>query len=188
VIDAANNNILGYVVAISKGSVYLIPLMDLFEQITRVLKPEKPICIPSPFKMLISLARHYSNIDSDLSEQYALGALSPEVLNMQSSDPSILLAQYALNHGEDKHLLMRVLCSTGADLCSVLGSYSAWMAKHHQEIDEDKIRVLERLKIFMEYRNRPLRSEPELEINFASNTQTAGTETETTLKGKHNLR
>jgi hypothetical protein len=139
VIDTACNNIIGCVIAISDGSVYLIPLRELFAQINNALKPNEPIRIPSPFRMLASLARNHFATDpegnKELSEHYASEALSPEVLNMRTFDQAMQLLRTALQTQEDKGLLMRLLCYTGADLCSVLGSLEAWSAEHNIELD-----------------------------------------------------
>lgn len=147
VIDAASNTILGYVVAISVGSAYLIPL---FEQIGNALKPEKPVCIPSPFRMLLNLARHHFAIEADgnrnLSEHYVSEALSPEVLDMRSSDQFILLVRAAIQEGVNERLLKRLLCSTGADLWSILVSFSTWWPEHQHEIEQDLIPILNQLQ------------------------------------------
>jgi hypothetical protein len=148
VIDATANNVLGYVVAISTRTAYLIPLMELFEQINDVLKPKTQICIPSPFKMLLSLARRHYAMEPELANRYASEALSPEVLDMRTSDQSILLVRSAIQNDEDKGLLTRLLCHIGADLRPILrslmrGSVDSIAKRYH--LDPDLQPVLLRL-------------------------------------------
>jgi hypothetical protein len=122
--------------------------MAFFEQISSVLKPKIPICIPSPFKMLASLAHHFAtqpDPNAVLSEYYASEALTPEVLNWQSSDSSIMLVRRAIQDGEDVGLLMRLLCHTGADLWSILESFSVVVER--ENMDEELLQLFLRLRL-----------------------------------------
>jgi hypothetical protein len=167
VIDANIHNILGYVVAISAGSAYLIPLTDLFEQIIHVLKPEGPIRLPSPFRLLSSLARYHFALEpaghKPLSNYYASEVLRPEALNSPSSEETLdtqILLKSAIRQGEDRLLLIRLISSVEPDLWPILGSYSTWSLENQSKIDRDLAPMLIRMQ------NRLDRSNSELEINL----------------------
>jgi hypothetical protein len=181
VIDVETNNILGYVVAISAGSAYLIPLMDLFKQILQDRNPNTPISVPSPFRLLISLARYYFAAEpygyKPLSDYYASEALSPEVLNRPSSDNTIQLLRSAVANGEDKNLLVRIICSIPADLWSALESFSTWPFEHQHNIDRDLTPVLVRMQ------NRAGPAGPAIDIHVTLSSPTVDTEKEKKVQG-----
>jgi len=182
VVDASTNNILGYVVAISTGSSYLIPLTELFEQILQSCNPGTTICVPSAFKVLLKLARyHYAAEpygEKPLSNYYSSEALSPQVLKPTSSDPTMLLLSSAIGRGEDRSLLARLICTLEKDLWPLLGSFSGWSSEQRRRIDQDLVPLLTRIE------NSMFRANPELEINVITPSPMVDVEKEREPQGK----
>jgi hypothetical protein len=182
VVDASTNNILGYVVAISAGSLYLIPLTELFKQILQGRDPDTAIRVPSAFKVLLKLARYHYAVEpygeKPLSEYYSSEALSPQVLKSTSSDQTILLLSSAIARGEDRNLLTRLICTLEADLWPLLGSFSRWSPEQRRMIDQDLVPILTRME------NLRLRSNPEPEINVVTESPMVDVEKERKPQGK----
>jgi hypothetical protein len=165
VVDAETNNILGYVVAISAGSAYLIPLMDLFEQILQDCKPGTPISVPSPFRLLTRLARyHFALEDRGQGSTYAFIALSSKVLDTPPFGQAMLLFKSAIANGESRNRLMQIICTVEEDLWPELGSFSKWSSEQQRKIDQDLVPVLIRME------NRIPLSIPEVEIDIVPGT------------------
>ena len=189
VIDA-ENLVLGYVVAISPGTAYLIPFADVLKEVDDVLKSKAPASPPSPFKMLANLARHYrwTNLHGNMAaaESFASRALAPETLNCAASDPSskasILLVRAALRHGEEKDLLMRLLLRTGEDLSHAIRNKAVWTSfesRHGNTLDEALTELLTRLE---DYAAEPL----EIDV-FLRQTRIADPEKGNTTQGTNAL-
>jgi hypothetical protein len=176
VIDAKTNDIFGYVVTISAGSAYLISLLDLFQQILHGREPETSIGIPSPFIMLIRLARCHFSVEplgqKPLSDYYASEALSPEVLNTHENDQTMQLLKSAIARGESKSQLMRIICSVEDDLWPFLGSFSTWSPEQQHNIDRDLVPIL----IRMEARSPLFDPEPIITVGSEPNTLVVDTE------------
>jgi hypothetical protein len=181
VVEAETHNVLGYVVAISVGSAYLIPLNDLFEQIRQDCKPGTLINAPSPFRLLTRLAQYHFAVKpsgKSLADYYASEALSLEVLKSLPCDQVMRLLASAITQGEDRSLLVRLICSIEADLLPKLASFSTWPLEHQHNIDQDLVPVLIRME------NRNPFSIPEVEISIAPGTvQMVDVEKGKTLQG-----
>jgi hypothetical protein len=182
VVDTSTNNILGYVVAISAGSLYLIPLTELFKQILQGRDPDTAICIPSAFKVLLKLARYHYAVEphgeKPLSEYYSSEALSPQVLKSTSSDQTILLLSSAIASGEDRNLLARLICTIEADLWPLLGSFSRWSSEQRRMIDQDLVPILTRMEDYLP------RSNPAPEINVITDSTMVDVEKATKPQGQ----
>lgn len=140
--DPTSGSMVGYVVAVADGEAYLMPMVDMLEQIA---SPDR-VELPSPFDLLAELARHYRlNSSGERSMLAAREALSDSVAKAELLNEKVHVLRKYVQEPADLEAFANLLCWTGARLDIALAD-SDW-AEDNVPIDQGLIRsLLKRLR------------------------------------------